>query len=118
MTSLIKMSDLKLTEIIGKGYNEFWHSKHFYRVVKGSRGSKKSKTTALNLIYRLMRYDWANILVIRRFSNTNKQSTFTDLKWAINRLQVDVFFILTRACQRSHTSRQVKRYFSGDWTTR
>src|SRR5690625_6641017 len=89
MMSLIKMSDLKLTEIIGKGYNEFWHSKHFYRVVKGSRGSKKSKTTALNLIYRLMRYDWANILVIRRFSNTNKQSTFTDLKWAINRLQVD-----------------------------
>src|SRR5690625_2870260 len=92
MMSLIVMSELSISKLIGKGYNEFWNSKHFYRVVKGSRGSKKSKTTALNLIYRLMRYDWANILVIRRFSNTNKQSTFTDLKWAINRLQVDSLF--------------------------
>ena len=86
------MSKLSLQEVIGKGYKEFWHSKNFYRVVKGSRGSKKSKTTALNLIYRLMKYEWANVLVIRRFSYTNKQSTYTDLKWAINRLGVDSLF--------------------------
>lgn len=81
-----------MRDVIGKGYNKFWHSKHFYRVVKGSRGSKKSKTTALNLIYRLMKYEWSNILVVRRFSYTNKQSTYTDLKWAINRLRVDGLF--------------------------
>ncbi|HFQ5858094.1 TPA: phage terminase large subunit, partial [Staphylococcus aureus] len=72
---------LDLKNKIGGGYNKFWHNKNFYRVVKGSRGSKKSKTTAINLIYRIMKYDWANILVVRRFSNTNKQSTYTDLKW-------------------------------------
>ena len=86
------MSKVSLQGVIGKGYSEFWHSKNFYRVVKGSRGSKKSATTALNLIYRLMKYDWSNILVVRRYSYTNKQSTYTDLKWAINRLGVDSLF--------------------------
>lgn len=77
---------------IGKGYNRFWHNKQFYRVVKGSRGSKKSKNTALNYIYRIMKYEWANLLVVRRYSNTNKQSTYTDLKWAANRLKVAHLF--------------------------
>lgn len=77
---------------IGGGYNKFWHNKNFYRVVKGSRGSKKSKTTAINFIYRLMKYEWANLLVVRRFSNTNKQSTYTDLKWATNQLGVAHLF--------------------------
>lgn len=86
------MSDISISEVIGKGYNQFWNSKHFYRVVKGSRGSKKSKTAALNVIYRTMKYDWMNTLVVRRYSYTNKQSTYTDLKWAINKLQVDGLF--------------------------
>lgn len=79
---------INIAKLIGSGYNRFWHNKNFYRVVKGSRGSKKSKTTALNIIYRMMKYKWANTLVIRRFSNTLKQSCYTDLKWAINKLGV------------------------------
>lgn len=75
-------------KLIGGGYNRFWHNRNFYRVVKGSRGSKKSKTTAIWFIYHMMKYKWANTLVIRRFSNTLKQSAYTDLKWAINRLGV------------------------------
>lgn len=80
------------SKVIGGGYNRFWHNKDMYRVVKDSRGSKKSKTTALNFIYRLMQYEWANLLVVRRFSNTNKQSTYTDLKWAANQLHVAHLF--------------------------
>lgn len=87
-----EMPKVSISEAIGKGYNRFWHNKQFYRVVKGSRGSKKSKTTALNFIYRIMKYPWANLLVIRRYSNTNKQSTYTDLKWATNRLKVSHLF--------------------------
>lgn len=79
---------LRLSEIIGGGYNRFWHDKSFYRVVKGSRGSKKSKTAAINFVERIMKHPWANLLVVRRFSNTLKQSTYTDLKWAIARLGV------------------------------
>ncbi|HEP1665146.1 TPA: PBSX family phage terminase large subunit [Streptococcus pyogenes] len=81
-----------LPSTIGIGYGAFWRSRNFYRVVKGSRGSKKSKTTALNFIVRLLKYPWANLLVIRRYSNTNKQSTYTDFKWACNQLKVTHLF--------------------------
>ncbi|MGE6896831.1 PBSX family phage terminase large subunit [Priestia flexa] len=85
---MMSMKKISTKELIGQGYNRFWHNRNFYRVVKGSRGSKKSKTTALNFIYRLMKYPWANLLVVRRYSNTLKQSAYTDLKWAINKLGV------------------------------
>lgn len=87
-----KQTVVSIKEQIGKGYNRFWNNKQFYRVVKGSRGSKKSKNTALNFIHRIMKYEWANLLVVRRYSNTNKQSTYTDLKWAANKLKVSHLF--------------------------
>ena len=83
---------ISLSKYLGKGYNRFHHSRNFYRVVKGGRGSKKSKSTALDYIYKMLKYPWANLLVVRRFSNTNKQSTYTDLKWAANRLKVSHLF--------------------------
>lgn len=86
------MAELKMSEVIGGGYNEFWHDRHFYRVVKGSRGSKKSMTTAFNFVWRIMKYPWANLLVVRRYSNTNRDSTYTVLKWAVNRLRVSSLF--------------------------
>lgn len=84
--------NVDIPELVGGGYGKFWRSKNFYRVIKGSRGSKKSKTTALNYVVRLLKYPWANLLVIRRFSNTNKQSTYTDFKWACNQLKVAHLF--------------------------
>ena len=84
--------NVDIPELVGGGYGKFWRSKNFYRVVKGSRGSKKSKTTALNFITRLLKYPWANLLVVRRYSNTNKQSTYTDFKWACNQLKVAHLF--------------------------
>lgn len=78
--------------LVGEGYGHFWTDRHFYRVVKGSRGSKKSKTTALNFISRIMQYPWSNLLVIRRYSNTNRQSTYSDLCWAIHKLHADSLF--------------------------
>lgn len=83
---------ISIKEQIGKGYNRFWNNKQFYRVVKGSRGSKKSKNTAINFIHRIMKYEWSNLLVIRRYSNTNRQSTYTDFKWAANKLKVAHLF--------------------------
>ena len=85
-------SQIDLPKVIGKGYGAFWRSRNFYRVVKGSRGSKKSKTTALNFIVRILKYPWANLLVVRRYSNTNKQSTYTDFKWAAAQLKVSHLF--------------------------
>ena len=39
--------EIRLSEIVGKGYKAFWNFKGRYRICKGSRASKKSKTTAL-----------------------------------------------------------------------
>lgn len=83
---------LHLPDVVGKGYGTFWRFKGRYRVCKGSRASKKSKTTALNNITRLMEYPQANLLCVRKTYRTLKDSCFTELKWAIHRLGVDAWW--------------------------
>lgn len=83
---------ISLKETVGKGYYDFWNFKGRYRVVKGSRASKKSKTAALWYIVNLMKYPEANLLVIRKTYRTLKDSCFTELKWAVHRLKVDDFW--------------------------
>ena len=83
---------LYLPEIVGKGYGSYWNCKKNYRVVKGSRASKKSKTTALNFICRLIEYPESNLLVVRKTFRSLKDSCFTELKWAIHRLDLDQWF--------------------------
>lgn len=73
---------------MGGGYGAFWHSKKRYRVLKGGKGSKKSTTTALNLILRMMQYPGANLLVVRQVMDTHRSSTFAQLCWAVQRLGV------------------------------
>lgn len=84
--------NVKLPEVVGKGYGTFWRWKGRYRAVKGSRASKKSKTTALWYITNMMKYPDANTLVVRKTYRTLKDSCFTELKWAIHRLGVDAFW--------------------------
>ena len=88
----LKSKKVKLPELVGKGYKDFWNFKGRYRVCKGSRASKKSKTTALFFIYSMMKYPGANLLVIRKVYRTLKDSCFTDLKWAINTLEVQDYW--------------------------
>lgn len=95
MNSLLtdsRASQLHLPDIVGQGYGTFWRFKGRYRVCKGSRASKKSKTTALWYIVNLMKYPQANLLVIRKVYRTLHDSCFTDLKWAISRLGVQAFW--------------------------
>ena len=79
---------INIADKVGKGYKEFWNFKGRYRVVKGSRGSKKSTTISMWIIYNMMKYPLANTLVVRRVFNTHKDSTYTQLKWASNNLGV------------------------------
>ena len=81
-------SQIKVSSVIGNGYNEYWNCKTRYRVLKGGKASKKSTTTALNFIYRIMKYDKTNLLVVRQVMNTHRDSTFAQLKWAQERLKV------------------------------
>lgn len=84
----LQTNKIHLPDVIGGGYGQFWRSKHRYRLIKGSRGSKKSKTTALFYIYKMMQHSAANLLVVRRNFRTLKDSCYSDLLWAAERLGV------------------------------
>lgn len=86
---------LSLKSIVGGGYGDYWRCQKRYRVCKGSRGSKKSKTTALWLIVNMMQHSQANTLVVRRTFATLKDSCYSDLRWAIDRLKVNAFWRCT-----------------------
>ena len=75
---------------VGGGYDDFWRFKGRYRVCKGSRASKKSKTTALWYAIWLNKqgYEKSNLIVFRKTYRTIKDSCFTDLKWALDRIGV------------------------------
>lgn len=88
MTLRINYTVVNLPNMIGKRYKTFWNYKGRYRIVKGGRGSKKSYTTALNFIYRLMELPESNLLVVRKVFDTQRGSTFAQIQTAIRRLKV------------------------------
>lgn len=84
------MKRKSVRDYVGGGYDDFWRFKGRYRVCKGSRASKKSKTTALWYAVWLNKkgYEGANLVVIRKTYRTIKDSCFTDLRWALDRIGV------------------------------
>lgn len=109
-----KEKRISLKKLVGEHYNQFWNFKGRYRVVKGSRASKKSKTTALWIVTNMMKYPDANTLVIRKVFRTLKDSCFTELKWAINRLCVqDYWDIKESPLEMTYIPTGQKIYFRG-----
>lgn len=94
---MINTVRVSLKKIVGGGYKTFWNYEGRYRVVKGGRGSKKSTTTALNIIYRMMQFPQANTLVVRKVFKDHKDSTYAQLKWAIRRLKVEHLWEWTKS---------------------
>lgn len=106
--------NIYLPDVVGRGYRQFWNFKGRYRAVKGSRRSKKSKTTALWFITKMMEYKEANTLVVRKTYRTLKDSCFTELKWAIHRLQVDAFWDVKESpLEMTYKPTGQKIYFRG-----
>lgn len=91
------MINVSLKQIVGGGYADFWRFKGRYRVVKGGRGSKKSTTASLNLIYRMMKYPLANALIVRKVHDTHKDSTYAQLKWAAEKLKVSHLWLFQKS---------------------
>lgn len=92
---MIRQEERSIQSIVGKGYADFWNTKKTYVVCKGSRASKKSKTSALWHIAKMMKYPQSNTLVIRKVERTLRNSAFSDLKWAVHQLGVDSFWSCT-----------------------
>jgi phage terminase, large subunit, PBSX family len=106
--------NISLPEVVGNGYGTFWRYKGRYRVCKGSRASKKSKTTALWYIWALMKYPQANLLVVRKVFRTLKDSCFTELKWAIRRLNVENYWEVKESpLEMTYIPTGQKIYFRG-----
>lgn len=91
------MTDIHIdvAELMGNGYDDFWCFEGRYRVVKGGRGSKKSTTTALWIVISMMMVPQSNTLVLRRYFNTHRNSTFAQIQWAINRMGVGTLWKAT-----------------------
>ncbi len=108
------VSRIYLPDYIGKGYKAFWNFKGRNRVCKGSRASKKSKTTGLWYIYNMMKYPQANTLVVRKTYRTLKDSCYKELKWAAKRLQVDhLWNFTTNPLEATYKPTGQKIYFRG-----
>ena len=83
---------VNIADIVGKGYGEFWRFKGRYKVVKGSRASKKSSTQSLRVIYEIVSNPVINWLVVRKTERTLRDSCFAQLKWAMRRLHIEKYF--------------------------
>ena len=92
---MAQKKEIYLPDVVGGAYGKFWNFKGRYCVCKGSRASKKSKTTALWHIYNMMLYPDANTLVVRKTERTLKDSCYADLQWAIHRLGVQDYWKTT-----------------------
>ena len=87
------MKEIDIPDTVGSGYDDFWLTEKRYRVVKGGRASKKSCTSALWFVFFMMWYFHTYglkpcLLVVRKYYNTHRNSTRSQLIWAINRLGV------------------------------
>lgn len=84
-----------------KIFKDFNETKCRYRLAKGSAGSGKSVNIAQDFISKLSdtRYKGANLLVLRKTEDTNRDSTFAELESAIQRIFgefVELFWKVTR----------------------
>ena len=89
------MNVIRLSEILSAAYKKFFNSRKTYVICKGSRGSGKSKSAAIWIIYNMMRFPLANTLVVRKVERTLRDSCYADLRWAIHRLGVDAYWKCT-----------------------
>ncbi len=109
-----KMKNIDLSEAVGGGYKDFWDFKGRYRVIKGSRASKKSKTTALWYIRHLIKFPLANLLVVRRTYASLERSCYTELRWAAERLGVtNEFEFKTSPLEITRKNTGQKIFFKG-----
>ena len=105
---------VNLSEIIGGGYEEYWHDRHFFRVVKGGRGSKKYSTAFTEAPYRIMKYPGSNIVIVRQTANTHETSTFAEIQKGVKRLHAEKYWKFTlNPCEATYLPTKQKILFRG-----
>ena len=69
------------------GHDEFW--------MEGGRGSTKSSAISILLVMLVVRYPFANAVVLRRYGNTLRDSVYNQTLWAIEELGLTRWFHAT-----------------------
>ena len=69
------------------GHNEYW--------MKGGRGSTKSSFIALAIVALIVKYPFANAVVMRYYGNTLRASVYNQVIWAIEQLGLTEWFHAT-----------------------
>lgn len=84
---------------LNKVFKEFNETKCRYRIAMGSAGSGKSVDIAMDYILKLSnpKYKGANLLVVRETDTSHKDSTYAELKAAIERLGQSAYWKIWHA---------------------
>lgn len=82
---IIRAFDSLFGQIMGGGGGEWW--------MKGGRGSTKSSFISICIVLLMVNFPWANGVVVRRFSNTLRDSVYAQLCWAIAALGLERWFV-------------------------
>ncbi len=93
----VQFSDLYATalfrdvmeDILREGHSEYW--------LKGGRGSTKSSFISLMIVVGILADTDANAIVYRRVGNTLKDSVYSQLIWAIDKLEASAWFRFRRS---------------------
>ena len=104
---------ISIQSLLGEGYADFYHFRGRYRVLMGSRASKKSKDTVLDLAIKLTKYPLSNLLVVRKTLRTLENSCFTDLQWAFDKLGIKEWTFKTNPLEATNLRTGQKIYFRG-----
>lgn len=73
-----------LGDVMAHGHIHYW--------LHGGRGSTKSSFVSVAIVLLLLLNPEANAVVVRRFSNTLRDSVFSQMTWAIAALELDAWF--------------------------
>ena len=65
--------------------------------LKGGRGSTKSSFISLAIVILLVAYPWANAVIVRKVSNTLRDSVYVQIEWAIAALGLQEFFLFYKS---------------------
>ncbi|KAF5030029.1 Phage terminase large subunit [anaerobic digester metagenome] len=87
---------VKLTDVIAPSFYSLHHDiaagKHTHYWLKGGRGSTKSSFISIELLLSMMQDAVAgnhtHAIILRRYSNTLRESVYAQIQWAINALGV------------------------------
>jgi len=81
---IIGAFDGLLDDVLRHRHSEYW--------MKGGRASTKSSFISLCIVLLVTMFPWANAVVIRRFSNTLRDSVYTQMLWAVGALGLSGYF--------------------------